>query len=303
MKKNQICLLLALWLNYSFSQSNKSAYDGSFIQFHLYGKGEPVFVLAGGPGNNCMQQEDVAIKIGEQYQAILLEQRGTGLSMPKELNATTINVANYLQDIIYVMDSLKIKKARFYGHSWGTHYALAFAVEHPERVTSIVCAAPGYLKFDKKLNKQLYENRMAKLTENERKQYNTFAGKNHEKLSPSEKQAFADLRCRVNVYDTTNKAWKYAKIQRSNPTDRTNELMAQDFEKIDFNLRPKLKSLQMPISIITCKEDPITSIIPDYQIYAPQAEMFWMNHCGHYPMFEQPDEFYAKLMEVLRKVN
>ena len=285
----------------AIAQNNKSLYDGSFIQFHLYGKGEPVFVLSGGPGNNCFHQEDVAIKLGEKYQAILLEQRGTGLSMPKELNSKTINLAAYLQDIIYVMDSLKIKKARFYGHSWGVHYALAFALEHPERVASIVGVSPGYLKFDSKLNKQLYEIRMSKLTTVQRKQYNTFAKKNPDKLSESELQEFANLRALVNVYDTTNQAWKFAKILRSNPTDQTNKLMNQDLEKINFNLRPNLKSLQMPICIITCKEDAITSIIPDFKEYIPNAEIIWMNHCGHYPMFEKPEEFYPKLMEVIAK--
>jgi pimeloyl-ACP methyl ester carboxylesterase len=77
--------------------------------------------------------------------------------------------------------------------------------------------------------------------------------------------------------------------------------MMKDLEKIDFDLAPKLKSLTMPISIIIGKDDPISFLIPDYQKSIPKAEVLWMNKAGHYPMYEQPNEFYTKLMEALKK--
>jgi len=107
--KYVLLYLLLFFCSTNISAQNK-IYDSSIIHFNIYGKGEPVFVLSGGPGNNCMQEEDVAIKIGEKYQAILLEQRGTGRSMPKTLDTNSVNMDAYIKDILHVMDSLKIKK-------------------------------------------------------------------------------------------------------------------------------------------------------------------------------------------------
>lgn len=130
--RKSILLLLFTIICYRISHAQSdTTYDNSFIQFHLYGKGEPVFVLSGGPGNDCHQEEDVAIKTGEKYMAILLEQRGTGLSMPPTLDKNSINLTAYIKDILFVMDSLKISKAKFYGHSWGAMLASVFAIQYP----------------------------------------------------------------------------------------------------------------------------------------------------------------------------
>ncbi len=281
----------------SFAQI--AVYDNSFIRFHIYGNGEPVFVLSGGPGNDCHQEEDVAITIGRHYQAILLEQRGTGQSIPPVLNRHTINLDAYIKDILFVMDSLKITKAKFYGHSWGAMYASAFATRFPDKVASLVLTGPGYIKLNKEYENVITKNRMAKLSKEQRRRFNELSKKNPEKLTVAEEEYLTDLRVTFNIYDTTNKEWKFAKIKKGISNKTTNELLMKDLERIKFDLTQQLKTLKMPVSIITCKEDPLAFLTAEYQKYAPQAKVVWMEQCGHFPMYEQPDKFYPLLTEAL----
>lgn len=283
----------------SFGQVAKS--DHSFISFHLYGNGEPVFVLGGGPGNDCHQEEDVAIKIGEKYQAILLEQRGTGLSMPTELNKHTINLQAFLMDILFVMDSLKIDKAKFYGHSWGAMYASAFAIQYPHKVASLVFTGTGYMKLDNAYHDKIFDNRMAKLSKEQRLRFDQLNKKSLEKMTQAELDESANLRAAFNTFDTTNQTWKYDKIKRGTTNRKTNSLMMEDLERINFDLTGQLKTLKMPISIITCKEDPLAFLTTEYQKFAPQAIVQWLEKCGHFPMYEEPTIFYPLMMEALRR--
>lgn len=283
----------------SCTQTNN--YDGSFIRFHLYGKGEPVFVLSGGPGNDCHQEEDVAIRIGEKYQAILPEQRGTGLSMPEELSKATINLDAYIRDILFIMDSLKITKAKFYGHSWGAMYASAFAVQYPEKVASLVLTGPGYMKLDKQYQVTIFNNRMAKLSREQRTRFNQLSRKQTDQWTPGEQKEIADLKATFNTYDTTNKAWKFAKIQQGKLNPVTNQLLSEDLERINFSLTEQLKTLNIPVTVITCREDPLAFLTIEFQKFTPRAVVHWLDQCGHFPMYEQPEKFYPLLLDALNR--
>jgi proline iminopeptidase len=296
-------LIITLWVGIIAFSSNGQVpkYDNSFIRFHLYGKGEPVFVLSGGPGNDCHQEEDVAIKIGEKYQSILLEQRGTGLSIPTQLNKYTINLHAFIQDILFVMDSLKIAKAKFYGHSWGAMYASAFAIQHPDKVISLIFTGPGNMKLDKGYRDRVFHNRMAKLTKVQRQRFDQLSKKDPRIMTLAEQNESAHLRASFNTYDTTNQDWKFIKIMKGGSNRKTNGLMMRDLERIGFNLTQQLKSLKMPITIITCKEDPLAFLTTEYQKYAPKSSIQWLDKCGHFPMYEQPDKFYPLLMDALTR--
>ena len=282
--KLSITIAVIIFAFSSLGQTPK--FDNSFIRFHLYGKGEPVFVLSGGPGNDCHQEEDVAIKIGEKYQAILLEQRGTGLSMPKELNKRNINLDAYIKDILFVMDSLKITKAKFYGHSWGAVFASAFAVRYPDKVISLVFVSPGNMKLDKSYGDKIFNNRMAKLTNEQRQRFDQLGKKEPENMTAAELDETANLRATFNTFNTINQNWKFDKIKKGVTNRKTNNLMKEDLERINFNLTQQLKTLVMQMTIITCKEDPLAFLTAEYQKFAPQSNIQWLDQCGHFPMYE-----------------
>lgn len=86
-----ICLILSI--STIAQQMDSVEYDYGVIYFHTYGNqnAKPIIILTGGPGNDYRQLEEMAIKLSRDYRSILIEQRGTGRSIPNVFDATTIN--------------------------------------------------------------------------------------------------------------------------------------------------------------------------------------------------------------------
>ena len=98
--------------------------------------GKPAVFLHGGPGGATQPKQrrffDPAV-----YRIVLFDQRGCGKSTPNaclEENTTW----DLVSDIEKIREHLGIESWQVFGGSWGSTLALAYAEEHPERVTELV---------------------------------------------------------------------------------------------------------------------------------------------------------------------
>ncbi|WP_267278106.1 prolyl aminopeptidase [Arthrobacter sp. CDRTa11] len=117
--------------------------DGHRIYWEVCGNpdGKPAIVLHGGPGSGAApwwrQYFDP-----ERYRVVLFDQRGCGRSLPNACddlagleNNTT---ADLLRDMEQLREHLGIDQWLLFGASWGSTLGLAYAVEHPNRVSELV---------------------------------------------------------------------------------------------------------------------------------------------------------------------
>jgi proline iminopeptidase len=112
--------------------------DGHHVYWELCGnpKGKPVVFLHGGPGGGCTPTQRRLFD-PDKYRILLFDQRGCGRSTPYaslEANTTWHLVA----DIERLRAMIGVDKWMVFGGSWGSTLALAYAQEHPERVTELV---------------------------------------------------------------------------------------------------------------------------------------------------------------------
>eukprot|EP00605_Chrysophyceae_sp_TOSAG23-4_P001432 GSChrysophyteH1.ASY1.ANO1.1560.1 assembled CDS len=108
------------------------------ISFEVYGNpnGKPVLFVHGGPGGGtqpaCSRFFDP-----KYYKVVLVDQRGCGKSTPfAELRENT--TWNSIRDFEKVRELLGIDRWQVFGGSWGSTLSLAYAQEHPHRVTELV---------------------------------------------------------------------------------------------------------------------------------------------------------------------
>lgn len=99
-------------------------------------EGIPVVVLHGGPGSGCtpMQRRffDPAI-----FRVVLFDQRGCKRSLP--LGCTDENTTQDLvADIEALRTELGISRWMVFGGSWGSTLALAYALQYPQSVQSLI---------------------------------------------------------------------------------------------------------------------------------------------------------------------
>lgn len=104
-------------------------------------EGKPALVLHGGPGSGAgaswRRLFDPAV-----YRIVLLDQRGCGRSVPDAADPRTSLAANttphLLADIELLRRHLGIEQWLVIGGSWGVTLALAYAEQHPRRVSELV---------------------------------------------------------------------------------------------------------------------------------------------------------------------
>ena len=108
-------------------------------------EGTPVLYLHGGPGGSLGQGGYRKRHDPTRFRIIGLDQRGCGKSTPivqDDLDHLSENTTQALiADIEAVREHLEIEKWIVTGVSWGNTLALAYALQHPDRVLGVALAA------------------------------------------------------------------------------------------------------------------------------------------------------------------
>ena len=142
------------------------------IGFELYrrrDRGRPalgtIVMVEGGPGYSTTDSRDYFLELARPLMGrrdlLLVDARGTGLSGPLDCPALRRTVAGYVRragrcaaqlgsrvdryttrasvdDLADVLDALGIGAVDLYGDSYGSYFGQAFAVNHPDRLRSLV---------------------------------------------------------------------------------------------------------------------------------------------------------------------
>jgi proline iminopeptidase len=125
--------------------------DVHTIYYAVYGNpnGKPVLFIHGGPGGGTdpamARYFDPAV-----YKIVLVDQRGCGKSTPFA-NLEDNTTYDLIRDFELIREKLGIKKWQLFGGSWGSCLSLAYAIEHPDRVTELVLRGIFLLR-EKELN-------------------------------------------------------------------------------------------------------------------------------------------------------
>ncbi|MBY8888034.1 prolyl aminopeptidase [Streptomyces sp. PTM05] len=120
--------------------------DGNRVHYEQLGNpvGKPAVHVHGGPGGGTAQRPTQAWD-PERYRLVRFDQRNCGRSTPHASDPAADMSLNTTQHLIDDMERLRehlgIDKWLVNGASWGSTLGLAYAQQHPERVTEIVIQA------------------------------------------------------------------------------------------------------------------------------------------------------------------
>lgn len=107
------------------------------IHYERHGAGFPVLFVSGLNGQASYWRDQVA-GFAKNYEVVLHDHRGVGQSDHSRVAYTVERMAS---DVVALMDALDIAKAHVIGHSTGGAIAQILALEHPQRLASVVIAA------------------------------------------------------------------------------------------------------------------------------------------------------------------
>jgi len=165
------------------------------------------------------------------------------------------------------------------GNSLGGHVALIYVLAHPESVKSLVLTGSS----------GLYEN--------------AFGGTFPRRGSYD----FVKEKVEYTFYDPNTATKELVDDVYRIVNDRHSVIRILSMAKsaIRHNMNKDLRNIHMPVSLIWGKDDKITppEVAVEFHKELPDSELHWIDHCGHAPMMEQPEEFNRVLKGFLEKLK
>ncbi len=194
-----------------------------------------------------------------------------------ELPLLTIGVKTLSKFVHKFVQYKKLENVTVLGNSLGGHVALIYALNHPEKLKSMVLAGSS----------GLYENAFGGSFP--RRENYDFIKERVEYTFFSPKTATKELV--DDVYESVNNRHKIIR------------LLAMAKSAIRHNMAKDLHKIKLPVALIWGKNDKITppEVAVEFSHLLPKAELTWVDECGHAPMMEQPVEFNRLLKNFLEK--
>jgi aminoacrylate hydrolase len=107
------------------------------IYYEEHGKGEPLLLVSGLGGTAAYWKANLPA-LSAKYRVIVHDHRGAGSSTHSKIKYT---VDQMTDDVVRLMDQLKIDSAHVVGHSTGGAIGQTMAIEHPRRLKKLVLFA------------------------------------------------------------------------------------------------------------------------------------------------------------------
>lgn len=240
--------------------SSKLITDGKYSYVEA-GEGQTIIVLHGLMG--ALSNFDGVFNYFSEkgYKVIIPELPIYNLPL---LKTNVKNLSKFLKDF---MAYKKIEKTILLGNSLGGHIGLYFTKLNPNNVAALVLAGSS----------GLYEKSMG----------DTFPKRgNYEYIKTKTEEVFYDPAIATKeVVDEI-----FASV---NDRVRVIKTLAIAKSAIRHNMAKDLPKMHIPACIIWGKNDTVTppEVAIDFQKLLPDADLFWVDKCGHAPMMEHPDEF------------
>lgn len=131
--------------------------NGIKIHYTVEGEGQPLILVHGYGANADLNWRipGITAELAKSFKVIAMDDRGHGLSSkPTDPNQYGIEMVN---DVIRLMDHLKIEKAHVVGYSMGGFITLKLLAEHPDRLLSAAPCGAGWADPDSRSTKFLEE--------------------------------------------------------------------------------------------------------------------------------------------------
>ncbi|MCC8408904.1 alpha/beta hydrolase [Mucilaginibacter sp. UR6-1] len=236
------------------------------------GEGEVLLMLHGLMGA-LSNWEDVIEEFKSQYRVII------PVLPIYDLPLLTTGVKSLSKYVHKFVKHKGLTNFTILGNSLGGHVALIYILSHPEYVKALVLAGSS----------GLYEN--------------AFGGS----FPRRESYDFVKEKVEFTFYDpkTATKELVDDVFQTINDRNRVIRILAMAKSAIRHNMAKDLHKITIPVGLLWGKNDKITppEVAEEFNQLLPNAELHWIDECGHAPMMEQPERFNILLRQFLDKLK
>jgi pimeloyl-ACP methyl ester carboxylesterase len=252
------------------------------LYYESAGQGEPIVLVHGGQMDRRMWDRQF-FSLAKTHHVTRYDVRGYGQSP-----AATMPYSDD-DDLLALLDHLRISKTHLVGLSLGGRISLDFALTHPERVQSIVLVGPGMSGFNWSKESQQSFMAVVNAIQHSGPQRAVEMWLKDPYMVPA--MEHADIAPRLRELATDNmRAWL------------SNDALARGIEP---PAAKRLKSLRVPALVIVGSRDvpDIQRIVERISHEVPGAKKVVIEGAGHIVNMEKPDDFDRVLSDWLAETS
>ena len=280
------------------------AVNGTQLYYEIIGKGAPLFVLHGGPGNSHSYFLPYMEALSDDYQLFFYDQRGTGLS-DGHLDLTAISIDQFVEDLEALRVAFGFEKISLMGHSWGAIIALAYALKYQAHLDHLILvdARPLSNTFSIEWGQKL-QQRVQGLSEDAQHELTTTCTRPTAELSSQAIAECNQLDAQLKFYDPAKAAtvdWAMEENTLKNGAT-IRALITASFNRMQHDMDTQLPTIHVPTLIIHGDFDAIPLGSSEYlHQHIPGSQIVLIAQSGHFPFIEMPEQFVAALRPFLSK--
>jgi len=302
MKKTRSFLIFILGLFVFLTlpgQDFKVASHGLDIHYQVFGQGTPLLIIGGGPGDNAGRYLGLCELLAKNVRCILVEQRGTGKSMPAVLDASTISVALTLDDFEAIRRRLGLKQWSVLGFSYGGYLASAYAQFFPASISSLVLLGSVGLSFDGVPH--FIDNVSSRLCAADRELVEYWS--DPVRMKADAKGATTEIirAYMPGYFFDRKKSLLVSQVMKASDFDfAMGEWIYKDVVARDLDLAKMKGAFSGPALILHGRQDPSGDSVPlALASHYQGSQMVFIEKCGHYSWVEQPEKVLGAIVGFL----
>jgi proline iminopeptidase len=285
-----ICLGSLLLTSNLYAQYQKTESAGIDIYYRIFGEGEPLLIIGGGPGDASDRYLSLCDLLSADHQCIMPDQRGTGKSTPAIYDSTTISVALTLEDFEAVRKNLGLKKWNVLGFSYGGYLASLYAQNYPESVSSLVLLGSSGLNTN--FFGHFRDNIRSRMQATDQAKYDYWADSARYAQNPT--HALAEI-IRAMMpgyfYDRTKSLIVSEAIKDTDfDINGMGRWIWYDVRKNDLDLAKMTPEFNGSVLILHGRQDPLGESVAQLLLtYYKNSKLVFVEKAGHYSWIEQPE--------------
>ena len=297
--------------NFPDSETDGKYYEvnGAKIWTVSFGNGEPIFFIAGGPGNAHYYLRSFD-SLSTTNTLVYFDAFGRGKSDTAK-NVTEYSLQRDIEDLEALRKAMGFSKISILGHSYGGLVAQGYAIKYPEYVSHLILANTfhSYLMWqenDDNSNREIKTNYPEVWEElmDAREQGIISSDQIHQEIYGKVPYGFLYAYNPENFYRTGRKPYP-----NSNNSKLYYQMVGKDGDFIvgndigNFDFRKELKDFNMPILIYGGRYDRVAVpwMMVKYKQYCPQAKFVMLEKSGHNPQVEEPEVLFKLVRDFLEK--
>lgn len=259
---------------------------GLRTRFLETGAGDETVILLHGSGGHLETYTRNVLPLGERYRVFAIDMIGHGFTDKPDHD---YEISHYVRHLADFMDAMGIERAHISGESLGGWVAAQFAIDHPDRVASLMLNTAGGLTADEAVMQRIHDLSMKAVSEADKDNVRTrLEWLMHDPAVVTDD--LVETRYRIYTQPGFLKAMEHILCLQIMAIRRPNLLD-----------EGALRKIACPTLVVWTSHDPTGAVEvgKKFADLIPNASLVVMDGCGHWPQYEDADRFNALVLDFL----